>query len=230
MGKMEWEKRRRISKDKYRILFRSFIADIPACKAAIIAGVNRKTADRYYNLFRAAIIKAAVKEREEVKLSNGVEIDEAYFGPRRIKGKRGRGAGRKVIVFGILKRRGKIYTQIINKVERQEVMPIVRRVVKSGSDIYSDSWRSYDALAVYGYNHKKVKHERDEFVNNKNRQIHINGVESYWSWLKRRLAQFNGMRKKQFQRYLLESEWRFNHRFTLENDLRGLLKQIKINS
>ncbi len=109
-------------------------------------------------------------------------------------------------------------------------MPIVRKVVKAGSDIYSDGWRSYDALAVYGYNHKKVRHERDEFVSKKNRQIHINGVESYWSWLKKRLAQFNGMKKEQFQRYLLESEWRFNHRFTLENDLRELLKQLIFNS
>ncbi|GEM_PF-5751822 len=90
---MEGIKRRHISKDKYRIIFRSFIADIPACKTVIIAGVNRKTADYYYNLFRAVIIKAVLKEREEVKLGNGVEIDEAYFGPSRIKGKKGREEG-----------------------------------------------------------------------------------------------------------------------------------------
>jgi len=221
-------KRRRISKDKYRILFRSFIADIPASKAAIIARVNRKTADRYYSLFRTVIIQAALEERREIKLNNGIEIDESYFGPKRIKGRKGRGAGRKIIVFGLLKRGGRIYTQIIRNVERQEVMPIIKRVVQSGADIYSDGWRSYDALAVYGYNHKKVKHQESEF--SRNGKIHINGVESYWSWLKRRLAQFNGMTKNQFQKYLFESEWRFNHRNSLKNDLRGLLRRSIVNS
>jgi len=47
MGKMRGLKRRRLSDQKYRVLLRSFITDIPASKAALIAGVNRKTADRY---------------------------------------------------------------------------------------------------------------------------------------------------------------------------------------
>jgi len=98
-------------------------------------------------------------------------------------------------------------------------------VVKSGAGIYSDGWKSYNALAVYGYNHKKVKHEKDEFVNRKNGQIHINGVESYWSWVKRRLSQFNGLTREQFKKYLLESEWRFNHRHSLKRDLYSLLRR-----
>ncbi|MFW5703720.1 MAG: IS1595 family transposase [Patescibacteria group bacterium] len=105
------------------------------------------------------------------------------------------------------------------------VMPIIRRVVQSGSDIYSDGWRSYDALAVYGYNHKKVKHTENEFAREDG--THINGVESYWSWTKRRLAQFNGLTRKQFREYMLESEWRFNHRNSLKMDLKRLLKKLR---
>ena len=82
-------------------------------------------------------------------------------------------------------------------------MPIIRRVVKSGADIYTDGWRSYDALVLYGYNHKKVRHTESEFVNE---DAHVNGIKSYWSWTKRRLAQFNGMTQRQFGEYLLESE------------------------
>ena len=104
-------------------------------------------------------------------------------------------------------------------------MPIIRQVIRSGSDIYSDGWRSYDALAIYGYNHKKVRHDRSEFSKGDGR-THINGVESYWSWVKHRLIQFRGLTKQQFKYYLLESEWRFNHRHTLEKDLRGLLKNV----
>ena len=221
---MRVHKRRRISRAKYTVLFKSFIADIPACKAAMIAGVNRKTADRYYNLFREVIVREAIKERERIKLEDGIEVDEAYFGPQRVRGKRGRGAGKKVIVLGLLKRGGRIYTQVIKNVQREEVMPIIRRVIKSGSDIYTDGWRSYDALAVLGYNHKKVRHDRDEFVNRKDKTNHINGVESYWSWIKRRLVKFNGMKRAQFKRHLLESEWRFNHRDNLDLEFKRLLR------
>ncbi len=198
------------------------MADINASKAGQIAGVNRKTADRYFNLFRESVIRDALKERKEAELANGIEVDESYFGPRRVRGKRGRGSGGKIIVFGMLKREGRVYTQIIKRAQRREIMPVIRKVVKSGSDIYSDGWKSYDALAVYGYNHKKVRHEDSEFAREDGTQI--NGVESYWSWTKRRLSKFNGMTRVQFQRYLLESEWRFNNRSMLESKLKKLLK------
>ena len=217
-------KRRRISGQKYQIIFRGFVADIVASKAAEIAGVNRKTADRYYTIFRRAILQSAIDERKEAKLENGIEIDESYFGARRVRGKRGRGASGKIVVFGILKRQGKVYTQIVNKAEKAELMPIIRQVVQSGSDIYSDGWKSYNALAVYGYNHKKVKHNEDEFARQDG--THINGVESFWSWSKRRLAKFNGIKKRHFQMYLLECEWRFNHRENLQQELRKVLRNF----
>ena len=219
---MRVHNRRHISRQKYSIIFNSFIADIPALTAAKIAQVNRKTADRYYSMFRQAILQDALKERQNINLENGVEVDESYFGPRRVRGKRGRGAGRKIIILGLLKRKGSIYTQIIPNAQRQSVMPIIRQVVSAGSDIYTDGWRSYDALAVYGYNHKKVRHDKDEFAREDN--VHINGVESYWSWVKRRLQKFNGISKSRFASYMLESEWRFNHRQTLADDLKKLLR------
>lgn len=125
-------------------------------------------------------------------------------------------------MFGLLKRSGAVYTQIIPTVQRKEVMPIIRKVVASGSDIFSDGWRSYDALAVYGYNHKKVKHDENEFARPDG--THINGVESYWSWMKRRPNKFNGIPRKQFAAHMLESELRFNHRSKFSDDLKKLLR------
>ncbi|MCB9802017.1 MAG: IS1595 family transposase [Pseudomonadales bacterium] len=219
---MRVHNRRRISRQKYTIIFNSFVADISALTASEIAGVNRKTANRYFRLFREVIYEHAHAERKVCNFKNGIELDESYFGPRRVRGKRGRGAGRKIIVFGLLKRNGAVYTQIIPTAQRKEVMPIIRKVVASGSDIYSDGWRSYDALAVYGYNHKKVKHDKDEFARADG--THINGVESYWSWMKRRLHKFNGIPRNQCAAHMLESEWRFNHRATLADDLKKLLR------
>lgn len=148
-------------------------------------------------------------ERQQEKIANGVEVNESYFGFRRQRGKRGRGSTNKIVVLGLLKRNGKVYSQIIPDASREEITPIIRQTVKSGADIYTDGWRSYDALAVYGYNHKKVNHQKSEFVK---QDIHIDGVESFWSWAKRRLAKFNGISKSLFRANLLESEWRFNHR------------------
>ena len=221
---MRVHNRRRISRQKYSILYAGFVADIAAITVAKIAHVNRKTADRYYRIFREVILIAARTERREQNLHNGIELDESYFGAKRIRGKRGRGAGGKIIVFGLLKREGSVYTQIVSSAQRAELMPIIRRVVASGSEIYSDGWRSYDALAIYGYNHKKVRHAENEFAREDG--THINGVESYWSWMKRRLHKFNGIPKEQFTNHMIESEWRFNHRSTLARDLKKLLRLL----
>jgi len=223
IGNLEVTKCAHISRRKFDTIFDCFSEDIPALKTANIAHVNRNTANRYYGLFRALIYTSAIEERKSVSLGNGIEIDESYFGPHRVRGKRGRGAGGKVIVFGLLKRKDRVYTEIVNSAEQKELMPIIRKVVKSGSDIYTDGWKSYNALAIYGYNHKKVIHEENEF--SKGDGTHINGVESFWSWTKRRLNKFNGVNKRQFKQYLLESEWRFNHRNILRKDLRNMLRK-----
>ena len=195
------------------------MADCTATQTSQIVVANRNTVNRYYNYLRDQIVADALKDRARYNIDNGIEVDESYFGAKRVRGKRGRGAGNKIIVLGLLKREGNVFTQVIANASAQEIMSIIRKVVRSGSDIYTDGWRSYDALAVYGYNHKKVKHSEDEFVNG---DAHINGIESFWSWTKRRLAKFNGIPKRQFARNLIESEWRFNHRDVLEKSLKDI--------
>lgn len=214
-------KRRRISRQKFSLLIKCFALDLTATQTGKLLGLNRNTVNRYFSFFRQLITSQAFKEREQEKITNGVEVDESYFGPRRQRGKRGRGAGKKIIVLGLLKRNGKVYAQIIPDASQAEILPIIRATVKSGADIFTDGWRSYDALAVYGYNHKKVNHEKSEFVKD---DIHINGVESFWSWAKRRLAKFNGVPKTLFGANLLESEWRFNHRSDILKAVRKLTR------
>lgn len=223
INKFTVTKRAHISRRKFDTIFACFVEDIPASKTANISFVNRNTVNRYYKIFRVLLTASAIEERTAISLINGIEIDESYFGPTRVRGKRGRGASKKIVVFGMLKRNGKVYTEIVNSAAQKELMPIIRKVVGSGSDIYSDGWKSYDALGIYGYNHKKVKHSEDEFARPDG--SHINGVESFWSWTKRRLQKFNGISKGQFKEYLLESEWRFNHRNTIEVDLKKLIRK-----
>ncbi len=219
-------KRQRISERKFSLLVKCFALDVTATQTAKLIDLNRNTVNRYFTFLRSLVISHALHERHEERITNGVEIDESYFGPRRQRGKRGRGARGKIVVLGLLKRNGKVYAQIIPDASREEILPIIRATVKSGADIYTDGWRSYDALAVYGYNHKKVNHQKNEFVRE---DIHINGVESFWSWTKRRLAKFNGVPKSLFGNTLLESEWRFNNRRHILQAVRKLTRNWRRN-
>ena len=108
-------KRYKISKRKFSELNKHFVWELTAVQSCKISGLNRNTINRYFNFFRFLIYQSAIKERDSLQINNGVEVDESYFGLKRVRGKRGRGAGRKVVVFGLLKRNGRVYTQIIPK-------------------------------------------------------------------------------------------------------------------
>jgi len=89
----------------------------------------------------------------------------------------------------------------------------------------TDGWKAYDGLILNGYTHHRVYHSHDEFVRGK---AHVNGIESFWSFTKRRLAQFNGLRDEMFYLHLKESEFRFNNR---HNDIYViLLKNLRENN
>ena len=79
---------------------------------------------------------------QESPLSGDVEVDESYFGSRYIRGKRGRGALGKTIVFGIYKRNGKVYTEIVPDVRKDTLLQIVKGKVSLDSVIHTDGFRS----------------------------------------------------------------------------------------
>ncbi len=138
-----------------------------------------------------------------------VELDESYFGARRIRGKRGRGASGKTIVFGILKRNGVVYTEIVPDASKASLIKVIRGHISADSEINTDGWKAYDGLVDMGYEkHYRVHHGSNEFARGKQ---HINGIESFWSYTKGRLAKFHGISKEMFYLHLKETEFRFNH-------------------
>jgi transposase-like protein len=153
-----------------------------------------------------------------------VEVDESYFGPRRVRGKRGRGASGKTIVFGVFKRNGKVYTENVPDVKKRSLQAIIRGRVDVGSIILSDGWRGYDGLVDVGYEkHFRVHHGQSEFVRGRS---HINGIEAFWSFAKVRLHRLKGIHKQTFPLHLKECEWRFNHRKkNVYNDLLSLIRK-----
>lgn len=199
-------KNSKISKYYIRKILRLFCSDVPSVKAAAILGLNRKTTDRYYNLFREKMLQAS---KHDMEVISG-EVDESYFGAKRVRGKRGRGAAGKTPVFGLLKREGKVFVVVPN-CSKEALMPIIQGKIIEGSTIRSDGWRAYDGLILNGYTHYRVHHSKNEFARGK---CHVNGIEAFWSFAKRRLAKFNGIASHKFLLYLKESEFRFNYRNT----------------
>ncbi len=141
--------------------------------------------------------------------SGEIEVDESFFGARKQKGKRGRGAYGKTIVFGIYKRNGKVYTEIVPNCSRATLQAIIKGKVSKDSTIHSDKWRGYNGLVDLGYKkHYRMDHGNDEFTKGKS---HINGIEELWWFAKSRLSKFKGMHKSTFYLHLKETEFRFNY-------------------
>jgi transposase len=210
----------KLSRNKQLELLKYFVAGSTARTAAELAGIHRNTAVRFFHKLRE---KIALKQQDRSEQFCGkIELDESYFGGHR-KGKRGRGAAGKVAVFGILKRGGKVYTQIILDAKTSTLMPIIRHKIEPDSIVHTDYWPAYNALDVSEFKHFRINHSRI-FARKQN---HINGIENFWSQAKRHMRKFNGIPRQHFNLFLEECEWRFNNGSPkqLLDDLKKLLKQ-----
>ena len=205
--KNKYRKRARISERKFRQVLRFFSADLPALTAAKLAGLNYRTVHGIYSLLRGRIVTLALAEARP--MLGQIEVDESYFGARRVRGKRGRGAAGKTPVIGLHKRGQCVYLSVVRNCSRRALLPVIKGRVLKGSDIYTDGWRAYDGLVTQGYKHHRIHHHQNEFARGRN---HVNGIESFWSFAKFRFTKLRGVRKQKFLLHLKECEWRFNHR------------------
>ena len=185
----------------------SFCNDLTASTTAKILSINRNTINAYFKEFRIKILEDSIKKHN--KEFGEFELDESYFGARRVRGKRGRGAAGKTPVFGLLKRNGKVFVTIVPNCSKESLLPIIQGKILEESTIHTDGWKAYDGLILNGYNHYRVFHSENEFARGKS---HVNGIECFWSYAKRRFAKFNGLTDAKFVLHLKETECRFNHR------------------
>jgi transposase len=200
---------RKLSLHKIKKIAHHFCIDVDASRTAKLIKVNRKTVNYYFITFRLAIYWYQINEKN--KIVGEAECDESYFGAKRKRGfhgklKRGRGT-QKQPVFGVFERDGKVFTEIVPNCKKKTLQPFILGKIDTDAIIYTDGWRGYDGLVDVGYDkHFRVNHSQNEF--SKGEGIHINGIESFWSFTKRRLAKFNGV-KKNFNLHLKECEWRW---------------------
>ena len=194
-----------LKKHQLRLL-EFFVLEVTARSAADLVGIQANTAALFYHKIRQ-VIAAQLDLQAEEMLGGEIELDESYFGGAR-KGKRGRGAAGKVIVFGILKRGDRVYTKVIADTKAKTLMPIIIRKIAPDSIVYTDCYRSYNALDVSGFHHHRINHST-HFAEQKTN--HINGIENFWSQAKRVLRKYNGIPKQHFHLFLKECEFRFNY-------------------
>ena len=218
--KNKYINRSRVSEAKFRELVKFFSLDLDAQQIAILTHLNRNTVNRYLKLIRKRIAEFC---ESKTPFKGEVEVDESYFGAKRVRGKRGRGAAGKTPVFGILQRQGKVYTEIVPDCAKATLQGIIRGRVSPESVIHSDKWRGYNGLVDLGYKkHYRVHHGTNEFARGKS---HINGIESFWAFAKNRLMKFHGISRDTFYLHLKECEFRFNYR--KENLYYLLLKMFR---
>ena len=197
--------RLRISSVSWLLLIKLFELEVSARKSSIQLGVSYPTTLKGFDILRSVILQD-LSQSDDI-LRGEIEADESYFGGKR-KGQRGRGAGGKTIVFGILERGGKVAVNIIKDVSAETLINETVTKVRRGSIVYTDKWKGYDSLMFCGYRHLNVDHG----FKFKQGKVCINGVEGFWSFAKERLIKHHGISKNKFMFYIKEMEWRYNNR------------------
>lgn len=195
----------KISPSQWLSIIKLFELSVSALKSTHDVGLSYKTTLNAYDILRRTLVEEAT--RDDAMFKGELEADESYFGGKR-KGKRGRGAGHKTIVYGILERGGKVTVSIVPNASAESLLTETVKKVRRGSIVYTDKWRGYDSLMFCGYKHLNIDH-RYKFKYGK---VYINGIEGFWSFAKERLIKHHGISKEKFLYYIKEMEWRYNNR------------------
>jgi transposase-like protein len=190
---------------------------ISSCELARDLGVTQKTA-----WFMAHRLRFALTEGGFGLLSGEVEADETFIGGKarnmhkHIRSRKitGTGGKDKTAVMGVLERGGKVRTMIVKTRKKKEIQAEVRKHVQAGSALYTDALKSYNGLSEY--EHQVIDHAV-QYVDGK---VHTNGLENYWSLLKRGInGTYVSVEPFHLFRYLDEQSFRYNNRATEDNPL-----------
>jgi transposase-like protein len=205
--KNRYVKRAKTSEAKFRLLIKCFVHDLETKTIVSLTGLNRNTVNRYLTLIRKHIAEYC---EQQFPAKGEIRVDKPYSVGRKNEGKRKRRVCKKTQVFGIIKRRSKVYTEIVPDCAKSILQDVIRGRVDPDSIIYYDVWRGYNGFVDLG-------HKKHYIVNNRVKQLvtrkyHINSIESFWAFSKGRLTKFRGIAASTFYLHLKECEFRFNYR------------------
>ena len=184
---------------------------ISSCEIARDLGISQKSA-----WFMAHRLRLAMQNGSFKKLGGEVEVDETFIGgkarnmhvSKRQRRITGRGTVDKIPVMGILKRGGEVRTMVVDDRKKKTLQAEVNKHVRAGSALYTDELLSYEGLASK-YAHQVINHAVSYVEGN----VHTNGMENFWSLLKRGISgTYVSVEPFHLFRYLDEQAFRYNNR------------------
>jgi transposase-like protein len=184
---------------------------VSSCEISRALDITQKSA--WFLLHR---IRLAMQSGTFQKLSGQVEADETYIGglarnmhrDKRDKKIHGTGGSGKVAVMGLLERHGEVRAKVIDDARQETLHGEVKRQVEKGAELFTDGWKGYSGLHAE-YIHQVIDHA-EKYVDG---QIHTNGIENFWSLLKRGIkGTYVSVEPFHLFRYLDEQSFRFNTR------------------
>jgi len=216
----------RLSRHQWQVVLRWHARGLSA------HAISRETRLHPQRVLRAlTIVRERLRRAVPPVLRGTVEVDETYVGgswKNRRYGRRDTPRGRgtlKTPVFGILCRGGQVWAQVVPDITGETLQGLIRRRVQRGSTVWSDTLASYTGIAMKGYVHRLVQHQPGHYASHGR---HINGLEGFWGYLKRRLAAKGGIRRERLPLYLAEYVWRYNHRkLSLEQQVQQLMHLLE---
>jgi transposase-like protein len=193
---------------------------ISSYELARALGVTQKTA-----WFMLSRLRLALQSEHGGKLNGTVEVDETFIGgkarnmhaakKRRLQISVRRSMVGKVAVMGLLERHRKdeggaqVRTLVLASRKKRHLAPLVTEHVEQGSNLYTDALRSYGDMGQSGYVHNVIDHA-EAYVDG---EVHTNGLENFWSLLKRAIkGTYVSVEPFHLFRYLDEQSFRFNNR------------------
>jgi transposase-like protein len=185
---------------------------ISSCEVARALGVTQKTA--WFLLHRIRLAQQG--KQGGGKLGGEVEVDETFIGGKARnmhKAKReqritGTGGKDKTVIMGMIERGGEVRAFVVDSRKKKELQKHIHEQIEAGSAIFSDELKSYDGLEA-DYQHAVINHA----VEYANGNVHTNGMENFWSLLKRALhGTYISVEPFHLFRYIDEESCRFNNR------------------
>ncbi|MDL2214266.1 IS1595 family transposase [Clostridia bacterium OttesenSCG-928-O13] len=210
-----------ISEEKTRRLIKCFALDLTSTQTAELTGLNLNTVDRIFNKIRDRILENSQGAFLE---QDAHAVDVGRIGPGWAKGKHSHGVVGETIIFGLIEREGKVYTEIVPGAKAKMLQAIIRGQAGIEDAIHAPDWHDYDGLVDLGYEKLFRLHHSDDAPSSGHGH---HGIERFWNYAKRRLAKFKGIPKAKFELHLKETEFRFNAKG--QNIYLILLKELRNN-
>lgn len=189
-------------------------------------GVTYKTAWRMFKQIRSMLQEDSGPLGG--KGSEGVEMDESYFGARRKRGsKKGRPGpdSPKQCVVGIAERHGRVIAMTSENATRAKLQGIAKERILPATTVFTDEWTGYHGLAKNGYLHKRINHAEKIYVSG---DIHTQTIDGFWSLVKRGITGvYHNVGKNYLQTYLNEYSFRYNRRFDVRPMFFSFMGQIE---